>query len=52
MFKTHPEPSMRMERLLPALETQLEKYARQPNNADRFAEIMRAHVQRYEQTRR
>lgn len=49
MFKTHPEPSVRMERLLPALEEQLEEYAGQPNNADRFAEIMRAYVQRYGQ---
>ena len=39
----------RNERLLPALEDQFEKYAGQPNNADRFAEIMRAHVQRYGQ---
>jgi predicted Zn-dependent protease len=50
MFKTHPEPGVRMERLLPALEDQLDKYSGQPNNADRFAEIMRAHVQRYGET--
>ncbi len=49
MFKTHPDPEMRMERLLPALEEQLDKYAGQPNNAERFAEIMRAHVERHGQ---
>ena len=49
MFKTHPEPSARMERLLPTLEEQLDQYAAQPSNAERFAEIMRAHVQRYGQ---
>jgi predicted Zn-dependent protease len=50
MFKTHPDPSERIERLLPALEEQLDKYANQPNNANRFAEIMRSHVERYGQT--
>ncbi len=50
MFKTHPDPSTRIERLLPVLESQLDQYADQPNNADRFAEIMRAHVRHYGQT--
>ncbi len=44
MFKTHPDPSERVQRLLPALEEQLERYAGQPNNAERFAEVMQAYL--------
>lgn len=46
MFKTHPDPAARVERLLPALEEQLERYAVQPNNAERFAAVMQAHLAR------
>lgn len=46
MFKTHPDPAERVERLLPALEDQLESYAGQPDNAERFAEVMQAYVGR------
>ncbi len=46
MFKTHPAPEQRIAELLPVLEV-LEAHADQPNNAARFAEMMRAHVARY-----
>lgn len=46
MFKTHPDPAERVERLLPALEEQLDRYGGQPNNAERFAKVMRAYVGR------
>lgn len=52
MFKTHPDPEERMERVLVFVEENLEKYADQPNKADRFAQIMRAHVARYTPTPR
>jgi Zn-dependent protease with chaperone function len=42
MFKTHPDPAVRVERLLPALEDQLGRDAGQPSNAERFAKVMRA----------
>ncbi|MFQ5934941.1 MAG: M48 family metalloprotease [Acidiferrobacterales bacterium] len=50
MFKTHPAADARTERLLPALDEQLAKYAQQPNNAERFAAVMRAHVARHHPT--
>lgn len=46
MFKTHPDPAERVERLLPALEEQLDRYGGQPNNAERFAKAMRAYLGR------
>jgi predicted Zn-dependent protease len=46
MFKTHPDPAERVERLLPALEQQLDRYGGQPNNAERFAKVMRAYLGR------
>jgi predicted Zn-dependent protease len=46
MFKTHPDPAQRVERLLPALEEQLDRYAVQPNNAERFTAVMQAHLAR------
>lgn len=46
MFKTHPDPAERVERLLPALDEQLDQYAGHPSNAERFAEVMQAHLTR------
>ncbi len=46
MFRTHPAPEQRSEALLPTLEA-LEAHAGQPNNAERFAAAMRAHVAYY-----
>lgn len=52
MFKTHPDPSERLDRLLTAMEGGLERYGDQPRAADRFQRIMRAHVGRYRPARR
>ncbi len=52
MFKTHPDPEVRMERLMEFLDDKLEKYANQPNNAERFAQVMRIHVANYTPTER
>lgn len=35
-----------VERLLPALEEQLNRYTSQPNNAEVFAKVMRAYMDR------
>lgn len=51
MFKTHPAAEQRSEELLPTLEA-LEAHAGQPNNAERFAATMRAHVAHYTPTAR
>jgi predicted Zn-dependent protease len=50
MFKTHPSPSERLDRLLTAMEEgKLEQYGEQPKIADRFSSVMRAHTARYKQ---
>lgn len=46
MFKTHPDPAERVERLLPALQEQLGRYGGQPTNAECFAKVMRAYLGR------
>jgi predicted Zn-dependent protease len=52
MFKTHPDPEERMDRLLAYVDDNLLRYADQPNKAERFAQIMRAHVTRYQPVKR
>ncbi len=47
MFKTHPDPSERLERLLKAMEDGLEQYGDQPKAADRFSRIMQSHTAKY-----
>ncbi len=47
MFNTHPDPEQRLERLLEFLDAKLEKYSAQPNNAERFAQMMQAHMARH-----
>lgn len=47
MFKTHPDPSERLERLLSAMESGLERYGDQPKVSDRFSRIMQTHVANY-----
>ena len=47
MFKTHPDPEERMDRLLTYVDKNLQKYGAQPNNAERFAQVMRTHVAQY-----
>lgn len=47
MFKTHPDPEERMDRLLAYVDENLQKYGAQPNNAERFAQVMRTHVAQY-----
>lgn len=47
MFKTHPDPSERLERLLSAMESELERYGDQPKVSDRFSRIMQSHVANY-----
>ncbi len=46
MFKTHPSPEERMDRLTDFLDDKLGKYAEQAVNAERFARIMQAHMKR------
>lgn len=46
MFKTHPSPEERMDRLTDFLDDKLSKYADQPTNTARFARIMRGHMSR------
>jgi predicted Zn-dependent protease len=48
MFKTHPDPAERLERLLTAMEGRLEQYGDQPKVADRFTRVMREHTVRYQ----
>ncbi len=48
MFKTHPDPSERLERLLTAMEDRLEQYGDQPKVTDRFASVMKAHMAKYQ----
>jgi predicted Zn-dependent protease len=47
MFKTHPDPSERLELLTTAMEGRLEQYGDQPKVADRFASVMKTHIARY-----
>jgi predicted Zn-dependent protease len=46
MFKTHPSPEERMDRLTDFLDDKLGKYAEQAVNAERFARIMQGHMKR------
>ncbi len=48
MFKTHPSPSDRLERLLTAMEGKLEQYGEQPKVADRFSSVMKTHAAKYQ----
>ncbi len=48
MFKTHPDPAERLERLLTAMEDRMEQYGDQPKVTDRFSSIMKAHTARYQ----
>ena len=48
MFKTHPDPAERLERLLNAMEGKLERYGDQPKVADRFSRVMQAHITSYQ----
>lgn len=47
MFKTHPDASERLERLLTAMEGGLERYGDQPKATDRFSRIMKSHTSKY-----
>lgn len=47
MFKTHPDPSERLDRLLTAMEGGLERYGDQPKVASRFLRIMQTHTMKY-----
>jgi len=47
MFRTHPDPNARLERLLTAMEGRLEQYGNQSKVADRFTRVMREHTARY-----
>lgn len=46
MFKTHPPPEERMDRLTDFLDDKLGKYAEQSINAERFARIMQGYMKR------
>ena len=46
MFKTHPSPEERMDRLTDFLDDKLGKYAEQAVNAERFARIMQSYMKR------
>lgn len=47
MFKTHPDPGERLERLSGAMEGNLDRYADQPKVSSRFTEVIGSHITRY-----
>jgi predicted Zn-dependent protease len=47
MFKTHPDPEKRLDKVMNAAGDRLDKYAGQQRGEKRFAKIMQAHVTRY-----
>ncbi len=52
MFNTHPDPDKRLQKLMEAVGTQLDAYAKQPRGKERFQKIMKAHIARYVPTKR
>jgi predicted Zn-dependent protease len=47
MFKTHPDPTKRLELLMAVMEGNVDQYADQPKVEDRFSQIMKTHVSYY-----
>lgn len=52
MFNTHPDPDKRLQKLMEAVGTQLDAYAKLPRGKERFQKIMKAHIARYVPTKR
>ncbi len=48
MFKTHPDSGVRLEKVTSLMDGRLDKLADQPRVPTRFAQIMKAHVARYQ----
>lgn len=47
MFKTHPDPEKRLDKVMKSVGDRLDKYAEQQRGEKRFAKNMEAHVVRY-----
>ena len=47
MFKTHPDPEKRIDKVMKTAGDRLDKYAEQQQGEKRFSDIIKAHVERY-----
>jgi predicted Zn-dependent protease len=52
MFKTHPDSSERLQKLVGLMDGRLDNLAEQPRVGERFARVMHAHVARYQPAKR
>ncbi len=50
MFKTHPDPEKRLDTVMKTAADRLDKYAEQQRGEERFATIIKAHVEQYSKT--
>lgn len=50
MFKTHPDPEKRLEKMMAAIGDRLDKYGEQQRGSERFSAAMKAHIEFYQKS--